>query len=95
MKLLSDQIHKVRRLKAKDMEEKINNELDDLEMKNARFKVNIVKQEEFNIYGQDSVEFLICTNIGEDFKSLTKVVSGGEMSRIMLAIKNVLSNVVI
>ena len=93
MKLLSDQIHKVRVLKAKDMEEKINSELEDLEMKNARFKVSIVKQEEFNIYGQDSVEFLICTNIGEDYKPLIKIASGGEMSRIMLGIKKVLADI--
>ena len=62
-------------------------------MKNARFKVNIVKQEEFNIYGQDSVEFLICTNIGEDYKPLIKIASGGEMSRIMLGIKKVLADI--
>ena len=78
-----------------ELEEKINKELEDLEMKNARFKIDILfnNEKRFNQEGLNNVQFLICTNIGEDFKSLTKVVSGGEMSRIMLAIKNVLSNV--
>ena len=93
MKLLSDQMNKVRTLKAKDMEEKINRELDDLEMKNAKFKVEIIKQEGFNINGQDQVEFLICTNVGEEFKPLVKIASGGEMSRIMLGIKKVLADI--
>ncbi len=93
MKLLSDQMNKVRTLKAKDMEEKINRELEDLEMKNAKFKVEIIKQEGFNINGQDQVEFLICTNVGEEFKPLVKIASGGEMSRIMLGIKKVLADI--
>ena len=93
MKRLSNQLNKVRTLKAKEMEERINTELDDLEMKNAKFKVMISNQEEFNINGQDTVEFLICTNVGEDFKPLVKIASGGEMSRIMLGIKKVLADV--
>ena len=93
MQLLSDQMNKIRSLKAKQMEEKINLELEDLEMRNAKFKVNIVAQDTFNINGKDSVEFLVCTNIGEEFKPLVKIASGGEMSRIMLGIKKVLSEV--
>ena len=79
---------------AKVLEEKINTELADLEMKNARININVIfNEEDFNSNGLDIVEILIKTNIGEDAKPLCKIASGGEMSRIMLAIKNVLSNV--
>ena len=56
-------------------------------------KINLVDNRKFNSDGLDEVEFLISTNIGEESKSLVKIASGGEMSRIMLAIKNVLANV--
>ena len=75
------------------LEEKINSELIDLEMKNAKIKINIDFTEKYNCNGLDEVEIYIATNIGEDAKPLYKIASGGEMSRIMLAIKNVLSNV--
>ena len=79
---------------AKVLEEIINTELADLEMKNARININVIfNEEDFNSNGLDIVEILIKTNIGEDAKPLCKIASGGEMSRIMLAIKNVLSNV--
>lgn len=79
---------------AKVLEEKINTELADLEMKNARININVVfNEKDFNSNGLDIVEILIKTNIGEDAKPLCKIASGGEMSRIMLAIKNVLSDV--
>ena len=80
---------------AKVLSLKVNEELQDLEMKNACFnvKVNYNLNNEFNKNGLDDVEFLICTNIGEEEKPLIKIASGGEMSRIMLAIKSVLANV--
>ena len=88
-------MNKVRIEKGIELEKKINNELKDLEMKNANIKINIIfnNEKKFNCDGLDSVQFLISTNIGEEAKSLNKIASGGEMSRIMLAIKNVLSNV--
>ena len=61
-------------------------------MPNARFKISI-NNINFNKDGIDEVEFMITTNKGEDFKSLIKTASGGEMSRIMLAIKTVLSDI--
>ena len=75
--------------------EKINNELKDLEVQNAKFncKVEYKDNKEFTKNGLDDVEFLICTNIGDEEKPLIKIASGGEMSRIMLAIKSVLANV--
>lgn len=92
------------RVKAAEiLEERIGNELDDLEMKKAQFKVNIVFNGKYDSdsdneikyanNGLDKVEFLISPNTGEPLKSLSKIASGGEMSRIMLAIKTILANV--
>ena len=92
---LSKEMHKIRTNKAKELSEKINTELQDLEMKNAKFNVSVElnKENEFNKNGLNLVEFLISTNIGEEEKALIKIASGGEMSRIMLAIKSVLADV--
>ncbi|HOQ38320.1 MAG TPA: DNA repair protein RecN [Acetivibrio sp.] len=82
------------------LESRIGSELQDLEMKNTRFKVNIEfddsvndGERKYNNNGLDRVEFLISTNAGEPLKPLSKIASGGEMSRIMLAIKTILANV--
>ena len=93
MEKLSIEMNKLRKENSKILSEKINNELQDLEMKNAKFnaKVNFNENNEFNKNGLDDVEFLICTNIGDEEKPLSKIASGGEMSRIMLAIKSVLA----
>lgn len=90
---LAKQMNEIRIIKGKELAEKINNELQELEMKNARFEVEVASQEEFNKNGLDAVEFLISTNIGEERKPLIKIASGGEMSRIMLGIKSVLADV--
>lgn len=86
------ELHGTRQKYGIELETKINSELADLEMPNAKFKVNI-ENTNFNKDGTDEIEFLITTNKGEDFKPLIKTASGGEMSRIMLAIKTVLSDV--
>lgn len=86
------ELHETRQKYGIELETKINSELADLEMPNAKFKVNI-ENTNFNKDGTDEIEFLITTNKGEDFKPLIKTASGGEMSRIMLAIKTVLSDV--
>ena len=72
----------------------INKELADLEMPNAKFKTNIEYLEagNYNENGLDDIEFLITTNIGDEPKPLIKIASGGEISRIMLAIKTVLAD---
>ena len=92
---LSSKMNKIRTKYAEELNKKVNYELQDLEMKNAKFKVNIEFKEkaDFNENGLDKVEFLISTNVGEDYKELIKIASGGEMSRIMLAIKTVLADV--
>ena len=91
-----------KRLKyAKILEAKIENELENLEMKKTRFSVKIEYNKEsnpegmpsFNLNGLDRVEFLISPNLGEAPKPLAKIASGGEMSRIMLAVKTILAKV--
>ena len=87
-------IHDIRVKYSNILEEKINNELKSLEMKNACFKVDI--KYDTNIFkdnGLDQIEFMISTNIGEDFKPLSKIASGGEIARVMLSIKTILSDV--
>ena len=95
MRELALQMNKIRVEKSKILSEQINKELQDLEMKNAKFNCSVKLEEnkEFNKNGLDTVEFLISTNIGEEEKPLIKIASGGEMSRIMLAIKSVLADV--
>ena len=85
----------IRNKYAKELIQKINKELKELEMKNAKFniKIDFSETNDFNKNRLDRVEFLIATNIGEEEKSLIKIASGGEMSRFMLAIKNVLADV--
>lgn len=79
---------------AQNLSNRINDELKDLEMNNASLRVDVEKMEvqNFNINGLDKVQFMICTNKGEDEKELSKIASGGEMSRVMLAIKTVLAD---
>ena len=88
-------MNEIRNLSANIITEKINKELEELEMKNAKFEVKIEFNNEkiFTNNGLDKVEFLISSNIGEEPKPLNKIASGGEISRIMLAIKNVLAEV--
>ena len=90
---LAIKMHENREKFGEILSQNINSELIDLEMNNARFKVKINMEEKLNENGFDKIEFLICTNIGDEFKSLSKTASGGELSRIMLAIKTVLTEV--
>ena len=92
MEELANSISIIRIKNAKELSKKINNELKDLEMKNALINIKVEGQQEFNKDGKDIVKFLISTNLGEDEKELIKIASGGEMSRVMLAIKKVLSD---
>ncbi|MBE7038430.1 MAG: DNA repair protein RecN [Ruminococcaceae bacterium] len=79
-----------RKKNAKILTEKILDELKDLEMAKTVFEVKI-EDCEFTLNGKDDVEFLISTNVGEMPKPLSKIASGGEMSRIILAIKSVIT----
>ena len=92
MRNIANTMTAIRKENALLLEKKINEQLTELEMKNASFLVSILPEDEFNKNGLDKVEFLVSTNVGDDFKPLTKIASGGEISRIMLAIKVVLSD---
>lgn len=85
-KELSDERKRI----AKTVESAIDEHLHDLQMPYAKFEVAIDDLETFNSYGKNDVEFLIRTNLGEDVHPLSKIASGGEISRVMLAIKTVL-----
>ncbi len=90
----ASKISEIRKRYAEKLNEKINKELVDLEMKNARINVKVnYNTNEFFENGKDEVEIFIKANIGENENELTKIASGGEMSRIMLAIKKVLAEV--
>lgn len=80
-------LHELRVRKSKFLEEKILRELTFVGLEKSRMEISIVRQEEFNEKGFDDVSFLISTNPGEPLMPLEKVLSGGELSRIMLALK--------
>ncbi len=82
---------------ARILEKKIADELADLDMPKVRFVIEVSERCEngetvFTESGKDKVEFLLSTNPGEDLKPMSKIASGGELSRIMLAVKSVLSD---
>lgn len=90
---LAQKMSKLRNEYGKKLSQNINEVLEELEMKNAKINIHVnYNEEEFFENGKDDVEFFIRTNLGEDEKPLSKIASGGEMSRIMLAIKKVLAD---
>ena len=93
MQTLCENMHTVRNNSAEELSKNINKELEELEMKNAKINIHVYYAEEYLKTGKDIVEFYITTNLGEDEKELSKIASGGEMSRTMLAIKKVLADV--
>ena len=89
----SERLSRIRMKIAENLQNTVDIQLSDLNMENAKFKVEIIKKEEITAHGTDNAEFLITTNVGETFKPLAKIASGGEISRIMLALKSVFSEV--
>lgn len=89
----SERLSEIRMKIAENLQNMVDIQLRDLNMENAKFKVEIIKKEEITAHGTDNAEFLITTNVGETFKPLAKIASGGEISRIMLALKTVFSEV--
>jgi len=81
----------IRKKYAKVLCDSVTQSLEDLCMPSVSFDTQF-KECEFRLDGKDDVEFLICTNKGEGLKPLTEIASGGELSRIMLAIKGVLAD---
>ncbi|MHB8961778.1 MAG: DNA repair protein RecN [Saccharofermentanales bacterium] len=77
------------------LERAITSELSELGMQGTRFSADLKhsdSEKEFSAEGQDTLEFLISPNIGEELRSLSRIASGGEASRIMLAIKTILAD---
>ncbi len=87
----AEKLTEIRAKYATELSDKICKELADLDMSKVKFDVQI-KKCEYNKNGCDSVEFLISVNAGEPLKPLSKIASGGEMSRIMLAIKSIFAD---
>lgn len=90
---LADEVSEARHQEAQHLGKQIEDVLYDLGMINAVFNVSITPAAELNEYGKDKVEFLISANLGEEPKPLNKIASGGEMSRVMLALKVILADV--
>ena len=88
-----DKLSKERKDISFKLEKEIMSELKDLNMQNTLFKVNIEELDHFTEKGKDRLEFFISTNAGQGLKQMSKIASGGEMSRIMLAFKNILAEV--
>jgi len=88
---LSLKIHNSRKKAIPVFIKKLEAILTRLEMKNTRFSIDLVKRDEFLYNGKDSMSFKISADKGRTFESLKKAASGGEMSRIMLAVKTIMS----
>ena len=87
---LAEELSASRKRSAEEFEKQVKAELEFLDMPKLQFKVDFQKGN-LSSNGFDKIEFLISTNPGEPPKPLAKIASGGELSRIMLAIKNILS----
>ena len=93
---LAEKLSSERKVCAKKLEKAITKELSDLEMPDAIFEVSFVRREKakfFSMSGIDDISFRFSANPGQQVRPLSAIVSGGEASRIMLAVKNVLSRV--
>ncbi len=90
---LAEKLTNSRKEIAVKIENELLNELKFLNMEDAKLKVQINKIEKMTNDGYDEVEFFISTNVGQDLKPLSKIASGGEVSRVMLALKVIFSKV--
>ena len=88
---LSKKLHKNRKEASPRLSKQMEEIISKMGMQNARFKIDLVKSDEFLTNGKEQINFLFSANLGSDFKPIKKVASGGEMSRIMLSIKAILS----
>lgn len=88
---LAEKLHELRLKAAKQLATKIHDQLSDLYMEKAVFSAHITELKDLNATGLDAVEFYIQTNPGEGAKPFVKIASGGELSRMMLAMKTIFS----
>ena len=89
LRSFSEKLHSLRLQSSQLLSEQICGHLADLGMTNARFNIEVIPSSQFTFHGTDEVNFLFSANLGEQTKPLYKIASGGELSRIALAIKTV------
>lgn len=92
MEDLAKSLSQIRNSKSLILEKEVNKSIKELSIKNGNFKIEINENKAVGPHGKDTVDFLISTNKGDKLKSLSKTASGGEVSRIMLAFKEVFSD---
>ena len=90
---LAEKLSKARKEIALKIEDELLNELKFLNMEDAKLKVQMNKIDRMTNDGYDEIEFFISTNVGQELKPLNKIASGGEVSRVMLALKVIFSKV--
>ncbi|MDU5806094.1 MAG: DNA repair protein RecN [Peptoniphilus harei] len=88
--VLAEKISQKRKKTSEVLEKKVEEEINKLNIKDAKFKIEI-KEKELSFDGIDKIEFLIAPNLGQDLMPMAKVASGGEMSRIMLGFKSIIA----
>jgi len=88
---LSETINEKRFKAIPKIQKQLNSILSKLGMKNAKFKINLLPLDELNEYGKAKLELLFSSNLGSEFKPIKKIISGGELSRILLSIKFMIS----
>ncbi len=91
--VLANELHENRKNSASKLEQTIIAILSDLGIKNAKFKIKLKKIEQYNINGNTELKFYFSANKNQEIHEITKVASGGEISRIMLCLKSIVSNV--
>ncbi len=84
-------LNKLRRDTAQQIEQQLEAILNELALPGARFEIRFTEREELTPSGLDRIEFMFSANRGENVKPLTKIISGGEVSRVMLALKTILA----
>ena len=89
---LANKLSASRKKFAKTLEQRVSENMQQLGMKNGQFSVDIQAQEDMGQYGLERIEFLVQINPGQPFKPMTKVASGGELSRISLALQVIIAN---
>ncbi|MFR0540183.1 DNA repair protein RecN [Lactobacillus delbrueckii] len=93
MSVMAADLHQARESTALKLEEAIKHELADLYMDKARFSIRFAKTDNFTVKGTDDLAFYIAPNPGEELMPMVKIVSGGEQSRLILALKAIFSRV--
>ena len=88
---LSEKINKKRFKAIPEIQKQLNSIVSKLGMKNAKFKIDLLVTDEFSEYGKVKLDLLFSSNLGTEFKPIKKIISGGELSRILLSIKFMIS----